>query len=331
MKAEHTIMAHARILKPTFFRNDVLGHLPPYARLLFAGLWTLADRDGRLEDRPGRIKVDLFPYDIDLSDDAIDAHLELLNQADLIERYCIGSERLIAITKWKKHQRPHPREAPSELSAPLANARQSRMAYLGSCRESPRQTLGEPLQAVSSVSSVSSEKNLKPEGTNDDNSKPRVRARGSGPVSSSPALTVVADEADTIARAAVSVQRARQAIADAVIADLRDHGVQRVAAAREPIAYAVNAGATLDLFAEARKVGARSKGEVPVTANFVLGIVRNWLAEGHTPKAANGHAPQGEFYRDKLARKAHGLTTVSGDEPSLVIESTEAGHVRKPS
>ena len=33
------------------------------ARLLFVGLWTIADRNGRLEDRPKRIRAELFPYD----------------------------------------------------------------------------------------------------------------------------------------------------------------------------------------------------------------------------------------------------------------------------
>ena len=42
-----------RLLKPGFFMNEELARLPVRARLLFAGLWCLADREGRLEDRPG--------------------------------------------------------------------------------------------------------------------------------------------------------------------------------------------------------------------------------------------------------------------------------------
>jgi len=33
------------------------------ARLLYPGLWMLADREGRLEDRPLRIKAEILPYD----------------------------------------------------------------------------------------------------------------------------------------------------------------------------------------------------------------------------------------------------------------------------
>ena len=56
-------MARARSIKPSFFKNDELAECEPMARLLFVGLWTLADRDGRLECRPMRIKAELFPYD----------------------------------------------------------------------------------------------------------------------------------------------------------------------------------------------------------------------------------------------------------------------------
>lgn len=56
-------MARIRTIKPEFFKNEQLAELPAMSRLLFIGLWTLADRAGRLEDRPKRIKADVFPYD----------------------------------------------------------------------------------------------------------------------------------------------------------------------------------------------------------------------------------------------------------------------------
>jgi hypothetical protein len=56
-------MARARNIKPGFFLNDELAECEPLARLLFAGLWCIADREGRLEDKPKRIKVEILPYD----------------------------------------------------------------------------------------------------------------------------------------------------------------------------------------------------------------------------------------------------------------------------
>ncbi len=52
----------ARNIKPGFFKNEHLGTADPIVALLFEGLWLLADRDGRLEDRPLRIKAEIFPY-----------------------------------------------------------------------------------------------------------------------------------------------------------------------------------------------------------------------------------------------------------------------------
>ena len=62
-------MARARNIKPGLFTNEVLVDLPAFDRLLFIGLWCLADREGRLEDRVKRIKMELFPcdnYDIEV-------------------------------------------------------------------------------------------------------------------------------------------------------------------------------------------------------------------------------------------------------------------------
>lgn len=49
-------MARSRNIKPGFFTNEVLADMPALVRLLFAGLWTIADRDGRLEDRARRLR-----------------------------------------------------------------------------------------------------------------------------------------------------------------------------------------------------------------------------------------------------------------------------------
>jgi hypothetical protein len=101
----------SRNLKPGFFKNEVLGELPPLTRLLFEGLWLAADREGRLEDRPVRIKAELFPYD------ALDVNGELtvLEQSGFIRRYTAHGLRLIQVVKFKEHQSPHHTERASVL------------------------------------------------------------------------------------------------------------------------------------------------------------------------------------------------------------------------
>lgn len=107
-------MARARNLKPSFFTNDKLAELDPLGRLLFAGLWTIADREGRLEDRPKRIKAEILPYD----DADADKLLDDLASGGFILRYAVESQRCVQILAFSKHQDPHYKEKPSALPAP---------------------------------------------------------------------------------------------------------------------------------------------------------------------------------------------------------------------
>ena len=106
-------MARARNIKPGFFMNEVLGEQDPATRLLFIGLWTLADREGRLEDRPRRIKSALFPYD---SFD-IDPMLDRLRVDGFIVQYEVDGDRYIQLVNFVKHQDPHYKEKASEIPA----------------------------------------------------------------------------------------------------------------------------------------------------------------------------------------------------------------------
>ena len=107
-------MPRTRDIRPGFFKNEYLAELPALTRILFAGLWTLADKEGRLEDRPKRIKLDTLPFD----DCDIDASLNELHNAGFIKRYQVGNQMLIQITKWAENQNTHPKEAPSILPPP---------------------------------------------------------------------------------------------------------------------------------------------------------------------------------------------------------------------
>jgi hypothetical protein len=104
-----------RLLRPGFFENETLAQLPVRARLLFAGLWLLADRAGRLEDRPARIRAALFAYETV----ELDPLLDELAAAGFISRY-VGPDgrRCLHITKFLTHQNPHHREPDSTLPSP---------------------------------------------------------------------------------------------------------------------------------------------------------------------------------------------------------------------
>jgi hypothetical protein len=109
-------MSRARNIKPGFFKNDQLADLPFEFRILFQGLWCEADREGRVEDRPKRIKAEVFPYDqVD-----VDAGLDALQNAGFIVRYEAEGRRCIEVLNFSKHQNPHKKEARSSLPARIS-------------------------------------------------------------------------------------------------------------------------------------------------------------------------------------------------------------------
>ncbi len=108
-------MARSRNLKPGFYKNEFLAQVSPHARLMFAGLWLLSDRRGRLEDRPLKIKGELFPFEtVD-----IETLLQELAQSQgrFITRYVAAGERYIQIENFHKHQNPHRNETESVIPA----------------------------------------------------------------------------------------------------------------------------------------------------------------------------------------------------------------------
>lgn len=104
-------MARARNIKPGFFINEELVSLPFSTRLLFIGLWTIADREGRLEDRPMKIKMAVFPAD----DVDVEAGLQELAAKGLIIRYLAEGKKCIEMPNFAKHQKPHVNEVASVL------------------------------------------------------------------------------------------------------------------------------------------------------------------------------------------------------------------------
>lgn len=110
-------MARIRTIKPGFFKNEELAAVPMSTRLLFIGLWCLADKEGRLEDRPKRIKAELFPYD----SIEIDQQLSRLQSAGFINRYEVGELKVIQIINFSKHQRITGTEATTESDLPEFN------------------------------------------------------------------------------------------------------------------------------------------------------------------------------------------------------------------
>lgn len=205
-------MARARTLKPQFFTDAKLVKCDFWVRLLFAGLWTQADRRGILVDDPEQLALDIFPRD----DVDVDAGLTELAQRGVIERYEVDGLRCIAIGQFTTHQKPHPKEPENGLPAPS--------------REHPRQAValhgeqGFNLHSFPSVSSSSSD------------SVPRVRAREDTPPSANGGSPHPAEAAEVVDDLPTTTVRP---VPPAVTAFERDIGDKRFATICEQFA-AVN-------------------------------------------------------------------------------------------
>ena len=122
----------ARNLKPGFFKNEILADCDPLARILFSGLWCMADREGRLEYRPKRIKAEVLPYD----NCNIEELLTQLSSKGFIQKYSVNNENYIEIVSFGRHQNCHIKEAESTIPAPCKTG-----ASIGNSSASPAESL----------------------------------------------------------------------------------------------------------------------------------------------------------------------------------------------
>ena len=117
-----------RSIKPDFFKDDELAALPPLTRILFEGLWCLADGEGRLEDRPVRIKVEVLPYD----ECNVDEMLDSLHEHEFITRYEVGSKGYVEVRSFRKHQRISGKEAEAASLIPPVSHGEAMVKQRGS-------------------------------------------------------------------------------------------------------------------------------------------------------------------------------------------------------
>lgn len=104
----------ARNIKPGLYTNEDLAECSVWARYIFPGLWMMADRAGRLEYRPKKIKGELLRFD----EQAAEPLLAELQRWGFIEIYQVAGRSYIQILTFNKHQNPHHREAESDIPSP---------------------------------------------------------------------------------------------------------------------------------------------------------------------------------------------------------------------
>jgi len=135
-------MLRSRVIRPGIAVNEDLAALGPEAILLFERLWMLADREGRVEDRPDRIRAEAFPY---WREFPVEKLLEKLVEKCFIVRYTARHCNVIVIPKFAAHQPVHAHEAKSTLPPMPRRAAKStssngnaRVRNVDTCRDKQR-------------------------------------------------------------------------------------------------------------------------------------------------------------------------------------------------
>lgn len=108
----------SRLIHSDLFEDDFVGSLSYFERLLWIGLFgAVADDQGRFLDNPALVRVKVFLYDANLTDDKVEQALVKLVSAGKIIRYSAGGKRLCQIANWWKYQKPRWAK-PSRFPAP---------------------------------------------------------------------------------------------------------------------------------------------------------------------------------------------------------------------
>nr|DAI60139.1 MAG TPA: replisome organizer [Caudoviricetes sp.] len=104
-------MARIRTIKPEFWRSpDVMG-LSYFQRLLFIGLWNLADDHGRGNYDPSAIAADLFLTEYSLNPHGVLTDVSCAfaeyEKRDMVTVYHVKKRDYFQIANWRSHQKPN--------------------------------------------------------------------------------------------------------------------------------------------------------------------------------------------------------------------------------
>lgn len=149
----------SRIIKPDFFGHADLfdaeyeAKLP--LRVAFAGLWCVADREGRFAWKPRELKAKVLPHDVLDFASVLDA----LEGAGFVRRYEVEGKAYGCIPTWHAHQNVHKYEQESRLPEPPVPGTQKRATHVraGTTAPAGRYTVGVPATPVKALAPAGSE------------------------------------------------------------------------------------------------------------------------------------------------------------------------------
>lgn len=111
-------MARKRFLTPDIWSDAAFRKLPRNERLLFIGMITLGDDEGRLQASPAYLRGQIFPDDRDLTDDDVKQMRDrIVRRNRNVRLYKVARIHYLLFKNWSRYQAPsHP--TPSRIPPP---------------------------------------------------------------------------------------------------------------------------------------------------------------------------------------------------------------------
>lgn len=131
-------MARKRMLDPSIWINEDFGTISHLAELIFIGLISIADDEGRGKISPAYIKAVLFPYKDDLRIADIEKALHEVSSKMSVIFYSCDENMYYTLTSWETFQTIN---KPTESKIPEYDEQNSNMHKLY-CNNSSTTTVG---------------------------------------------------------------------------------------------------------------------------------------------------------------------------------------------
>lgn len=110
-------MARQRFIHPEIWKDPVFGRLTHTEQVMFVGLFSLADDEGRILADPAFLKSEVFPYK-DYTNKKVEGIRDaVVDKVPSVHLYQAKGSDLIALLKWGEYQKPKYAK-PSKLPAP---------------------------------------------------------------------------------------------------------------------------------------------------------------------------------------------------------------------
>lgn len=113
-------MARKRMIDPKIWSSEDFSEMSYFSRLVWIGLFSNADDEGRGKANYAYIKSQIFPFDEDLSIKKIEASLKEIEKSMSIEFYQVDGKRYYQLLNWERFQtinRPSPSQIPLKMGS----------------------------------------------------------------------------------------------------------------------------------------------------------------------------------------------------------------------